>query len=221
MNEVIQVQNPLIDHYVGVIRDEKTGKCDFAIAIENIVYLMSSSITGNIGTAKKTVKTPMADTEVAYFIDKILVIPILRAGLAMFEPIRKLVPQATFGYVGIKRKQEQSDDSALPNFSADMYYCNLPPNLHEFRVIILDIVVATGSTVEYVINHLLEQGVPQEKISLASIISSQEGISVLQAKFPKVQMLTCALDPILTDEGMIVPGLGDAGNRYNGYDVPE
>jgi uracil phosphoribosyltransferase len=99
-----------------------------------------------------------------------------------------------------------------------MYYCNLPPRLHEFKVIILDVVIATGSTVDYAIEYLVAQGVKQENISLVSIICSRPGLKNLQNKFPKVNIYTCEIDEILTEKGYISPGLGDAGNRYNGYE---
>jgi len=208
------VSNPLIDHYLGVIRDEQTGKNEFAQAIESIVYLMSSSITGNIGTAKKTVKTPLADTEVAYFFDKILVIPILRAGLAMFEPVKRIIPSATFGYLGIKRNQSGTGSK---DFSADMYYCNLPPNLDEYKVLMLDVVVATGVSTKHCIDYLIERGVKEENITLASLICASEGIEKIRDNYPSMDLFTCAIDEVLTEKGYILPGLGDAGDRYNGY----
>jgi len=218
MKGIIQVSNPLIDHYVGVIRDENTCKNDFVQAVECIVSLMSFSITGNVNTAKKRVQTPVAEADIAYFFDKILIIPILRAGLAMFDPVKKVLPMATFGYVGIKRMGDKVRDGENMGFEADMYYCNLPPNLHEYKVIILDVLIATGSTVDYAIEYLGKEGVPQENISVVSIISSRPGLENLQSKFPNVKIFTCEIDDILNEKGYIVPGLGDAGNRYNGYD---
>lgn len=213
MKGIIKMSNPLIDHYLGVIRDEQTGKNDFAQSIESIVYLMSFNITGNIGTAVKTVKTPLAETDVAYFFDKILVIPILRAGLAMFEPIKRIIPDATYGYVGIKR----SHAPVRKDITADMYYCNLPDNLCEYKVILLDVVVATGVSTSHCVDYLIERGVKEENIILASIIVSREGIEKVNAAYPKMEIFTCAIDEVLTDNGYIVPGLGDAGDRYNGY----
>lgn len=213
MKDIVILSNPLIDHYLGVIRDEQTGKNEFGQAIESIVYLMSSSITGNIGVSTKSVKTPLAETNVAYFFDKILVIPILRAGLAMFEPIKRIIPSATFGYVGIKR----SHAAAIKDITADMYYCNLPPNLSEYKVILLDVVVATGVSTSYCVDYLIGKGVKEENITLASIIVSSEGIDKVNSTYPKMEIFTCAIDDVLTDNGYIVPGLGDAGDRYNGY----
>ena len=218
MKAITQVSNPLISHYVGVIRDENTCKNDFVQAVECIVSLMSFSITGNVNTAKKRVMTPVAEADIAYFFDKILIIPILRAGLAMFDPVKKVLPMATFGYVGIKRMGDKVTDADNMGFAADMYYCNLPPNLHEYKVIILDVVIATGSTVDYAIEYLGKEGVAQENISLVSIISSRPGLENLQKKFPNVKIFTCEIDDVLNEKGYIVPGLGDAGNRYNGYD---
>ncbi|MCL2619416.1 MAG: uracil phosphoribosyltransferase [Defluviitaleaceae bacterium] len=205
-----QVQNPLINHYVGVIRDKATGKNDFANAIESIVYLMSHDITGNIGTARKKVMTPLAEADVAYFFDKVLIVPILRAGMAMFEPLRKVLPMATFGYMGIRRGHKDGE------IFADMYYKSLPDDLADHKVILTEVVVATGSTIDYTIEHLLKEGVKEESITLATIISSKPGLDGLTAKYPKVNILTCAIDEILDERGYIIPGLGDAGDRYNG-----
>ncbi|MCL2236534.1 MAG: uracil phosphoribosyltransferase [Defluviitaleaceae bacterium] len=207
---VSQTRNPMIDHYVGVIRDKSTGKGDFANAIENIVYLMSQDITGNIGTERKKVMTPVAEADVAYFFDKVLVVPILRAGMAMFEPLRRLLPMATFGYMGIRRTHCEGE------FQADMYYRSLPDDLAEHKVILTEVIVATGSTIDYTIDHLLKDGVAQENITLACIIASKMGVDMLIEKYPKINILACAIDEKLNEKGYIVPGLGDAGDRYNG-----
>jgi uracil phosphoribosyltransferase len=212
MKDIRVVSNPLIEHYVGVIRDVGTCKNEFGRSIENIVYLMSKDITSHIGTEKRVVSSPLAETEVAYFSDKILVIPILRAGMSMLEPLKRVIPMADFGYVGIRRTRV--DDEFVP----DVYYRHLPSNLSDYKVYILEVVVATGSSVNYAINDLLQAGVPEGNISLISIISSKIGLDRMQKKYPQVSIFTCAIDEILTDKGMIVPGLGDAGNRYNGYD---
>ena len=211
MKQAIKVSNPLISHYVGELRDINTDKNAFANAIENIVYLMSSQITSNIECGTKKVSTPLADTEVAYFFDKVLIIPILRAGMAMFEPMKRILPHAAYGYIGIQRVEKDGQ------LVADMYYCNLPSNLQDYKVYILEIVVATGVTVKHTVDYLLEQGVKCENISLVSIISSKYGVEELGSKYPQLNMITCEIDETLTDKGYIVPGLGDAGDRYNGY----
>jgi len=202
------VKTPLIDHYVGVIRDELTNKNDFATAIENIVYLMSSHITSDVELGYKRVNTPVAEATVAYFFDKILVIPILRAGLAMLEPIRKILPMSICGYIGIKR---------LPDLTADMYYRNLPPNLADYRVVLLETVIGTGSTLDCTIEYLISEGVDPKKLSVASIICARKGLEELAAKHKDVNFVVAAIDEILDERGYIVPGLGDAGDRYNGY----
>ncbi|MCL2855833.1 MAG: uracil phosphoribosyltransferase [Defluviitaleaceae bacterium] len=207
---VLRVNNPLINHYVGIIRDKQTSKNDFAAAIENIVYLMSHHITGNFATATKKVQTPIAEADVAYFFDKVLVVPILRAGMAMFEPLRRVLPDATYGYMGIRRKQEGDE------FLADMYYCSLPNDLPAHKVILTEIVVATGSTIDFTIAHLLKEGVAEENITIACIIASKPGADMLFDKYPKISIVACAVDEILNEKGYIVPGLGDAGDRYNG-----
>ena len=212
MKKVKQVKGPLISHFTGIIRNKETEKNEFAAAIENIVYLMSNEITGDVKIKPIKVLTPIAEADVAYFFDKILLIPVLRAGMAMFEPMRRILPLSTSGYIGIKRV----DDGE--NFAADMYYCNLPPNLPEFKVFILDVVVATGSSIDFVVKHLISQGVSPENINLISIISSKKGLENLSEEFPDINIYTCEIDEVLNEKGYIVPGLGDAGNRYNGYD---
>jgi uracil phosphoribosyltransferase len=212
MKGVRIVSSPLIEHYVGIIRDVQTCKNEFGRSIENIIYLMSNDITGHVGTEKRMVSSPLAETEVAYFSDKIMIVPIMRAGLAMLEPLRRVIPTADFGYVGIRRTRGPAGE-----FIPEVYYQHLPIDMKDYKVYLLEVVVATGSSVNYAVNHLLEEGVPEDRISLISIISSKVGLGRLQERFPQMNIYTCVIDEILTDQGMIVPGLGDAGNRFNGY----
>ena len=149
----------------------------------------------------------------ASFSEKVLIIPILRAGLAMLEPLKKVIPNTTIGYIGMKRKVDETTSEIW----ADMYYCNLPTDLREYKILMLDIVIATGSSVIPAIDHLIDRGADQENISVVSIVAARPGLENLRNSFANINLSTCAIDDMLNEHGYIVPGLGDAGDRYNGY----
>ena len=213
MGRLIKVGGPLVEHYIGVIRDAESDKNTFSSAIENLAYLMLPQITSDLLLTEKRIQTPLTETTVAYFYDKVLLIPILRAGLALLDPLKRVIPDTAVGYIGMKR-YENAD-----GITADMYYENLPPNLGEYKIMILDCIIATGSSIALAIEHLKKYGVSEEKISVISVMAAKPGLDSLYNQFPGITIATCQIDEKLNEKGFIVPGLGDAGNRYNGYDV--
>jgi len=215
MGRLIEVNSPLVKHYIGIIRDVESDKNTFSSAIENLAYLMLPQITSDLLLTEKRIQTPLTETTVASFYDKVLLIPILRAGLALLEPLKKVIPDTAVGYIGMKR------GTNADGITADMYYENLPPNLHEYNIMILDCIIATGSSIALAINHLKQYGVAEKKISVISVMSARPGLDSLCSQFPDITIATCQIDEKLNEKGFIVPGLGDAGNRYNGYDIEE
>jgi len=213
MDNFTLINGSIIDHYVGIIRDKNSCKSTFSNAIENIMYLMIPDITSGFASSPKKVLTPMAEAVAASFSERVLIIPILRAGLAMLEPLKKVIPNTTFGYIGMKRKT----DEVTGEIRADMYYCNLPSGLAGCKVLMLEVVIATGSSLIPAIEHLISNGAKQEDISVVSIISARPGLEVLHKAFPDIRLFACAVDDALDENGYIIPGLGDAGDRYNGY----
>jgi len=213
LDGVTLVENPLISHYMGIIRDRESDKNAFSNAIEALVYLMIPEITNDLKTSEKAILTPLAEARVDYFCENVLIIPILRAGMAMLEPLKRIIPNTVFGYFGMKRVT----DSATSAIYAEMHFSNLPPNLGDYQIMILDIVIATASSISRAIENLLALGAKQENIQIVGILAARPGIEILQKHFPKINISVCAIDEKLDENGYIVPGLGDAGDRYNGY----
>lgn len=137
-----------------------------------------------------------------------VLVPILRAGLALLPPFTSTFPNASIGILGIKR----DENTALPH----KYYEKLPTLSTTDLIFILDPMIATGGTARLAIKALLERGASPENITLISVIASEEGIRSVQHDYPQVVLHIVATDPALSDKKMIVPGLGDFGDRYFG-----
>ena len=213
MQNFIKVDSPLVKHYISVIRDKNSNKNEFSDGIENLVYLMLPQITNGLMLSETRINTPLTETSGYFFADKVLLIPVLRAGLAMLDPIKKIIPQTAVGYIGMRREESGK------TITAEMYYENLPPNLDSYKIMLLDCIIATGVSLIHTIKHLIDKGANQKNISIVSIMMAQPGLDALLAEFPEITIATCQVDEILNEKGYIVPGLGDAGNRYNGYDI--
>ena len=140
-----------------------------------------------------------------YIKNKVVFIPVLRAGLALLDPAIRFIPNAGVGYFGLQRNEE----TAQPEF----YYQKLP-DMKDAEVFILDPMLATGGSSAYVIDALLKM--PIKSVTMVSIICAPEGVKYLQERFPTVHIYTTALDEKLNEKKFIVPGLGDFGDRYHG-----
>lgn len=135
-------------------------------------------------------------------------IPILRAGLALLPPFTSTFPNASIGILGIKRDEK----TALPH----KYYEHLPTLSTTDLIFLLDPMIATGGTARLAIKTLLERGASPTNITLIGVIASEEGIRSIQSEYPQVVLHIVTTDPSLSDKKMIVPGLGDFGDRYFG-----
>jgi len=157
-------------------------------------------------TVNTEVETPLRKAPAKISARPIALVPILRAGLGMLDGILKLLPDAVVGHVGIYR----DEDTLRPV----TYFSRLPPDLRSLQVVLLDPMLATGNSASAAVTLLKESGA--EAIQLLSIVSCPQGISLLSTNHPEVEIITAAIDPELNDFGFIVPGLGDAGDRYFG-----
>jgi len=136
----------------------------------------------------------------------VFVIPILRAGLSLVDGIINFVPEAKVGHIGVYRDEKTHEPVN--------YYHNLPPGLKDAYTLVVDPMLATGGSASHAINFLKEQGA--KHIRMVSLIAAPEGIERLQKEHPDVPLITGAIDEKLNDDAFIVPGLGDAGDRYFG-----
>ena len=204
---VTEFTHPLIMHKISLIRDKNCGTREFRTVIGEIATLMGYEILRDLETELVEIETPMEKAMVPMIKGKTLaVVPILRAGLGMVDGILSLVPTAKVGHVGMYRDEE--------TLQPKEYYCKLPEDIDQRLVLIVDPMLATGGSADAAIEFVKKQGAKQ--IKFASIIAAPEGIKMLTEKHPDIQIYCGSIDRQLNENGYILPGLGDAGDRIFG-----
>jgi len=203
MKNINIINHPLIEHKLTILRDEKTDPFHFRLLVDEISYLMLFEATRDLPLKDTTVKTPVATTTAKKLDTKLMICPILRAALGMLDGIFKLIPDASVGFLGFQRNEETLE----PEF----YYAKLPADHTERTAIIIDPMFATGGTAIDAVNFLKEKGV--KDIRFLAIVAAPEGIEKFSQAHPDVPVYIAAVDEKLNENGYIVPGLGDAGDR--------
>lgn len=206
-NQVFIMDHPLIQHKLTLIRDKNTGSKEFREMISEIATLICFEATRDLPLMEVEIETPVAVAKTKVISGKKLAfVPILRAGLGMVEGVLRLVPAAKVGHLGLYRDPE--------TLRPVNYYCKLPCDISEREVIILDPMLATGGSGVEAIRVLKEKGV--RHIKYMCVIAAPEGLKAITQKHPDVKIYCAALDEKLNENGYIVPGLGDAGDRLFG-----
>ena len=200
------VTHPLIEQKLRYLRDKNTPSREFKKLLSEISYLMAFEITRDLPIKPVEIETPLAKTVAYEVAEHIALVPILRAGLGMVDGIHDLIPTARVGHIGLYRDERTLEPKE--------YYCKLPNDIDQRLVILLDPMLATGNSTVYAIDLLKRHGV--RKIKFVSIVAAPEGVRRLQEKHPDVQAYSAALDDHLNENGYIVPGLGDCGDRLFG-----
>ena len=204
---VTEITHQLIMHNISLNRDKNCGTREFRTVIGEIATLMGYEILRDLETELVEIETPMEKALVPMIKGKKLaVVPILRAGLGMVDGILSLVPTAKVGHVGMYRDEE--------TLQPKEYYCKLPEDIDQRLVLIVDPMLATGGSADAAIEFVKKQGAKQ--IKFASIIAAPEGIKMLTEKHPDIQIYCGSIDRQLNENGYILPGLGDAGDRIFG-----
>lgn len=205
---VVIFQHPLIRHKIAILRDEKTSTKEFRELIEEITTLMTYEVLREgVPTSVKTVKTPLETCEQTVVADNaIAIVPILRAGLGMVSGIHTLFPAARVGHIGMYRDEETLEPKE--------YYCKLPEGIEDKLVLLVDPMLATGGSACDAINLLKKRGC--KNIKFMAIIGAPEGVSKVAEEHPDVNVYVSTLDRQLNENGYILPGLGDAGDRLFG-----
>ena len=199
--------HPLIQHKVTLIRNVETGSKDFRELLEEITLLMGYEITRDLPLEDVEVQTPLIKAIGKQIAGKKLgIIPILRAGLGMVNGLLELMPMAKVGHVGLYRDPE--------TLKPVEYYCKLPSDLSERRIIVTDPMLATGGSASAAITLLKEKGA--RDIQLMCLVAAPQGVEAVNKEHPDVRIYVAALDEDLNEHGYIVPGLGDAGARLFG-----
>ncbi len=200
------MDHPLIVHKISMLRDKNTSVKDFRELAYEIALLMGYEATRDLDLVENEVETPMTKT-VGKFIDKqVALVPILRAGLGMVDALMSLIPAAKVGHIGLYRDHETLEPVE--------YYCKLPPDIKERQVLVLDPMLATGGSSAAAIDFIKKRGA--QRIKLMCMIAAPEGVETVRKAHPDVEIFCGALDEKLNENGYIVPGLGDAGDRLFG-----
>ncbi|MGL5722228.1 MAG: uracil phosphoribosyltransferase [Brevinema sp.] len=204
---VIELNHPLIQHKLSILRDKNTDTKSFRENLNEIAKLMTYEATKNLKLNPVTVTTPLGEAEGVQLMDKAIgIVPIMRAGMGMLDGILSLIPTAKVGHIGVYRNEE--------TFEPIDYYCKLPVDIAERKVLLLDPMLATGRSVVYAIDYLKKNGV--KDIVFMGIIAAPEGIAHMQAAHPDVEIYITKIDKRLDENSFIYPGLGDCGDRIFG-----
>lgn len=207
-NNVTVFNHPLIRHKIALLRDVSTNTKQFRELVEEITSLMTFEALRDVPTKKIMVQTPLEVCEQEIVEDDcVAIIPILRAGLGMVNGVHSLFPTAKVGHIGMYRDEE--------TLKPKEYYCKLPSNISEKICIVLDPMLATGGSAKAAID-LLKNKYNCKNIKLMSIIAAPEGVKTVADAHPDVKIFISMLDRQLNENGYILPGLGDAGDRLFG-----
>ncbi|GAA3537289.1 uracil phosphoribosyltransferase [Aeromicrobium flavum] len=203
--------HPLISHKLSVLRDARTDSPTFRRLTEELVTLLAYEATREVSVETVEVTTPLTTTQgVRLTSPGPLVVPILRAGLGMLEGMQRLLPTAEVGFLGMIRNEE--------TFEAETYAERLPDRLDGRQCYVLDPMLATGGTLAMAIDFLVARGA--REITAITLLSAPEGIERLERDTAHidvpVHLFSAGLDERLDENGYIVPGLGDAGDRLYG-----
>ena len=207
MGTVHELNHPLIQHKLAILRNRKTGVKEFRELVSEIAGLMCYEATRNLHTEEVMVQTPVAMAKCRKLSGKKLaIIPILRAGLGMVDSMLDLIPSAKVGHIGLYRDPETHQPVE--------YYCKLPEDIGARQVYVVDPMLATGGSAIAAIDFLKKRGCKQ--IIMMNIIGCPEGVKAVQEAHPDVDIYVAAIDEKLNEHAYIVPGLGDAGDRIFG-----
>ena len=207
MSKVVVMDHPLIQHKIGIMRRTDTGSKDFRTLVSEVAMLECYEATRDLKLTDVEIETPISKMTAKELAGKKLaVVPILRAGLGMVDGMLSMIPAAKVGHIGLYRNEETLEPVE--------YYCKLPKDCAEREVFVVDPMLATGGSATAAITMLKNKGV--KKIRFMCIVAAPQGIERMQKEHPDVDLYVGALDDHLNENGYIVPGLGDAGDRIFG-----
>ncbi len=200
------IEHPLISDSLTVLRDRDTTTASFRQHAKIVSTILVIEASKTFATKKKNIETPLAPMECNVLNDKVVVVPVLRAGLAMLFAAQDLLLDVPVGFLGLERDERTA--------VAREYYQKFPQNLDGYRALILDPMLATGGSLDETIRAVKKRGCTD--ITLACVVVAPEGIKHVSDSHPNAVLFTGAIDDHLDDNRYIVPGLGDFGDRYFG-----
>jgi uracil phosphoribosyltransferase len=200
------IDHPLVQHKLSIMRDKETSTMKFRELLQEIAMLMGYEITRDFPLMYEDIETPLMPMKAPKIAGKkVVIVPILRAGLGMVDGLMKLMPSARIGHIGLYRDEE----TCLPVF----YYYKMPVSKDRL-VILTDPMLATGGSACDAISRLKKDG--YTRIKLMCLVASPEGVEAVNKLHPDVDIYLASLDEGLNDRNYILPGLGDAGDRIFG-----
>ncbi|GIZ52823.1 uracil phosphoribosyltransferase [Noviherbaspirillum aridicola] len=202
------LDHPLIQHKLTHMRDKDTSTRTFRELLREITLLMGYEITRNLPLTTVPTETPLETIDAPIIAGKkLVVVPVLRAGIGMSDGLLELVPSARVGHIGVYR----DPDTHLP-----VEYLVRLPEVTDRTFILCDPMLATGNSAVHAVDVLKKRGVPDDQIIFVALVAAPEGVEVFQKAHPQVQVYVASLDRCLNEHAYILPGLGDAGDRLFG-----
>ena len=199
------LDHPLASHVLTLLREKSTPPAQFRTLCHQLSLLLALEATRDLATKEQAIETPLEPFTGRTLARPLVRVPILRAGLGMVQSIVDLFPAVSIGYIGLERDHETAQ--------AHSYYCKLPP-LKNVRVLLVDPMLATGSSAVKALDVIVERGATE--IDLLNIVAAPEGVAAVEEAHPQVRIFSAALDRGLNPSKYILPGLGDFGDRLYG-----
>ncbi|MCJ0601930.1 uracil phosphoribosyltransferase [Enterococcus cecorum] len=201
------IDHPLIQHKLTMIRDKNCGTKVFREVVNEIAMLMAYEVSRDMPLEDVVIETPICQsTQKTLSGKKVAIVPILRAGIGMVDGILELIPAAKVGHVGMYRDEETLEPHE--------YFMKLPEDIDSRQLFVVDPMLATGGSAIMAIDSLKKRGA--SNIRFVCLVAAPEGVKALQDAHPDIDIYTASLDEKLNENGYIVPGLGDAGDRLFG-----
>lgn len=201
------IHSPFLDYKLTILRNKKTSNALFRQTMNETSYLIAAEVLKFLTYNNTTVQTPIKKTKGKKLAQQVILVPILRAGLGLLEGFIKFLPEAEKGHIGLYRDEQ--------TYKPVEYLFKLPKAKNK-KIIVLDPMLATGNSSIAAINLVKSMGVKIKDIFLVSLLAAPEGVKNIQKNQKGLRIFTCKIDTKLNKNKFIVPGLGDAGDRYMG-----
>jgi uracil phosphoribosyltransferase len=207
MSEVHVIKHPLVQHKLTLLRNKDLSTHSFRNLVSEISMLLAYEVTRDLPLVEVEVETPLAHTRgVMLEGKKIVLIPILRAGIGIVDGMLRILPSARVGHIGVYRDPE--------TLGAVEYYYKMPGEMNDRDVILADPLLATGNSAVAAVDRI--KGASPKSVRLVCLVAAPEGVANFHESHPDVPIFTAAVDERLDEHGYILPGLGDAGDRLFG-----
>lgn len=206
MNNLTIVSHPLIEHSLTMLRDKSVRTEEFRRHSDVVSKILILEATKQMSLQDKHIETPLCPYVGKELKDEVIIVPVLRAGLAMLFAAREMLPNASVGFIGLERDEKTA--------IAREYYKKIPKILATNIVFVVDPMLATGGSMDDTLRAVKERGA--KRLVAVSIVSAPSGVTRVSANHPDVPIVTASLDKKLNELSYIVPGLGDFGDRYFG-----